>query len=331
MSLPPPEAVTRQPVLVDRHCHLEGALDPAWVRRESERRGLQVPEALASLWRGEAVPFQAFIEAFLFGSRLLDSEAAVRAAVGAAARRTQASGGSGFDLWMSPHSLVAHLKQLSLDAFWRGVEGGFEDAAREGLAACAVLDAVNHFGPAHGHAVLDLVDGALPPFVAGFSTGGLEQVPFRDWAPVFERAQGLGLRVAAHAGENGPGSNVREAVLEGGVARIVHGLRADEATLELLAERRIPVDVCPSSNALLATEVQPHPLPRMLRAGVRCALGTDDPGLIPCDLAGERRKAAAMGLSAPELLALERFGQEDAWCRPARGWKPVADKAPIPG
>lgn len=301
-------------MLIDRHCHLEGSLDPAWVRSESARRGLEVPAPLEALWRGEAVAFESFIEAFLFGSRLLDSEAAVREAVGAAARRTRAAGGAGFDLWMSPAFLVSHLKLLSLEAFWRGVAAGFEDAADQGLRACAVLDAVNHFGPAHGHAVLDLVAGDLPPFVAGFSTGGLEQVPFREWAPVFDRARKLGLRVAAHAGENGPGANVREAILEGGVERIVHGIRGDEAAWALLAERGIPVDVCPSSNGLLASDVAPHPLPRMLRAGVRCALGTDDPGLIPCDLAAERRKAAAMGLSGTELAAMDAFGAADAWC-----------------
>jgi aminodeoxyfutalosine deaminase len=301
-------------MLIDRHCHLEGSLDPSWVRAESERRGLALPAPLEALWRGEAVAFEAFIEAFLFGSKLLDSEGAIRAAVGAAARRTKAAGGGGFDLWMSPAFLVTHLKQVSLDAFWRGVEAGFSDAAREGVRACAVVDAVNHFGPAHGHAVLDLVERDLPPFVAGFSTGGLEQVPFREWAPVFDRARKAGLRIAAHAGENGPGSNVREAVIEGGAERIVHGIRADDATLALLAERGIPVDVCPSSNAALAADVAPHPLPRMLRAGVRCALGTDDPGLISCDLAGEKAKAALMGLTGPELAKLDHFGAEDAWC-----------------
>lgn len=301
-------------MLIDRHCHLEGSLDPSWVRMESTRRGLALPSPLESLWREEAVDFHGFIEAFLFGSALLDSEASIREAVGAAARRTQRAGGSGFDLWMSPHFLVVHQKQLSLDAFWRGVESGFADARRLGLQACAVLDAVNHFGPAHGHAVLDLVEADLPPFVLGFSTGGLEQVPFSHWAPVFDRARRLGLRIAAHAGENGPGSNVREAILEGGVERIVHGIRADDATLELMAERRVPVDVCPSSNALLASDVSPHPLPRMLRAGVRCALGTDDPGLIPCDLEREWNKARSMGLAEAELALLERFGAEDAWC-----------------
>lgn len=300
--------------LVDRHTHLEGALDPAWVRDEAEQRGLALPGPLEALWSGAAVPFEGFIEAFLFGATLLDSREAVREAVRAVARRTLASGGAGFDLWASPHFLVVHRNQITLDAFWRGLGDGLAEASAQGLRGCVVVDAVNHFGPRHGHAVLDLVLPELPPFVAGFSTGGLEGCPFRDWAPVFDRARAAGLRIAAHAGENGPGSNVREAVLEGGVERIVHGLRADEATFGLLADRRIPVDVCPSSNRALAADVAPHPLPRMLRAGVRCALGTDDPGVIPCDLAMEAAAAQAMGLDATALATLRRNSAEDAWC-----------------
>ncbi|HJV89549.1 MAG TPA: amidohydrolase family protein [Holophagaceae bacterium] len=302
------------PPLIDRHVHLEGGLDPAWVRAEAALRGVPLPASLEALWRGEAQPFEAFIEAFLFGAQLLASENAVAAAVAAIATRTARAGGTGFDLWCSPSALVSHWKLLSLDAFWRGLERGLADARAQGLSACVVVDAVNHFGPDHGHAVLDLIEGDLPPYVVGFSTGGLERVPFRQWAPVFDRARKRGLRIAAHAGENGDADQVREAILEGGVARIVHGLRSDGATLELLAHRRIPVDVCPRSNALLAADVRPHPLPRMLAAGVRCALGTDDPGVIPCDLASEREAARALGASEADLDRMRRFGAEDAWC-----------------
>jgi adenosine deaminase len=302
------------PPLIDRHTHLEGSLDPAWVRRAAGERGLAVPASLRSLWAGQALPFAGFIEAFLFGAALLDSREAVRAAVRAVAERTRQAGGAGFDLWASPHFLVVHRKQLSLEAFWRGVDEGLTEARSLGLRGCVVVEAVNHFGPRHGQAVLDLVLPDLPAFVKGFSTGGLEGCPFRDWAAVFARARAAGLRIAAHAGENGPGSNVRDALLEGGVARIVHGIRADQATLELLAERSIPVDICPSSNRALAADVDPHPLPRMLRAGVRCALGTDDPGVIPCDLGTEIEAARRMGLEDLALARLQQQGAEDAWC-----------------
>ena len=310
MGLP----MTDLPPLIDRHVHLEGGLDSAWVRSEAALRGVALPTSLEALWRGEAQPFEAFIEAFLFGAQLLNSETAVASAVEAIASRTLRAGGAGFDLWCSPSALVSHWKLLSLDAFWRGLEHGLVRAKAQGIQACVVVDAVNHFGPEHGHAVLDLIEGDLPHFVVGFSTGGLERVPFRQWAPVFDRARKLGLRIAAHAGENGDGNQVREALLEGGVSRIVHGLRADQATLELLAERRIPVDICPSSNALLAADIQPHPLPRMLAAGVRVTLGTDDPGVIPCDLTTEREAALGLGASEAQLDQMRALGAEDAWC-----------------
>jgi adenosine deaminase len=150
--------------------------------------------------------------------------------------------------------------------------------------------------------------------VKGFSTGGLEGCPFREWAPIFDRGRAAGLRIAAHAGENGPGANVREAIVEGGVSRIIHGIRSDDATLALLAERGTPVDVCPTSNLALAADMNPHPLPRMVRAGVRCGLGTDDPGVIPCDLDSEARAAQRMGLTDRELHLLRQHGAEDAWC-----------------
>jgi adenosine deaminase len=302
---------------VDRHTHLEGSLDPSWVRTEAARRGLEIPASLLRLWNGEALPFEGFIEAFLFGAGFLDSAAAVQAAVAAAVGRLpRTDQPKGIDLWVSPHFLVAHQGLLSLDELWRGLEQGRATAKASGVPIVVVVDAVNHFGPRHGHATLDLVLPELPDWVVGFSTGGMEGVPFREWAPVFDRARAAGLRIAAHAGENGPGSNVKEAILEGGVARVVHGIRAagDPATLELLAERRIPVDICLRSNACLVPDVRPHPLPALLRAGVRCALGTDDPGVMPCDLASEWEEAGRLGLAPAELGRLKEFAVADAWC-----------------
>lgn len=305
---------------IDRHTHLEGSLDPVWVRARAASRGLGIPGTAEALWLGEAQAFEGFIEAFLFASGFLIDEQSVEAALLAALGRlpSSADGPRGLDVWLSPHFLVAHRRQLSLDSLWRGLESGIARLDAEGVKVAVILDAVNHFGPAHGHAVLDLVGPDLPPFVRGFSTGGLERVPFREWAPVFDRARKLGLRIAAHAGENGPGANVREAILDGAVERIVHGVRAasDPSLLELLAERGIPVDVCPTSNQALIPDLGPHPLPQMLAAGVRCALGTDDPGVIPCNMASEWAKASALGVNEAGLALLKRHAIEDAWCLP---------------
>ena len=222
----------------------------------------------------------------------------------------------GIDLWVSPHFLVRQSAFLSLDELWRGLDDGIREARTRDIKIAVVIDAVNHFGVEHGHEVLDLVLPGRPDWVVGFSTGGLERVPFREWAPVFERARKAGLRLAAHAGENGPAGNVKDAVEDCGVERIVHGVRAatEPALLDFLAGRSIPVDVCITSNRALVPGLGEHPLWRMVRAGVRCALGTDDPGVIPCALPTEMTEAEGLGPTPGELATLRRHAVEDAWC-----------------
>jgi len=304
---------------VDRHTHLEGSLDVAWVRQRAQDEGLTPPRALEALWRHEAVPFEGFIRAFFFSCGFLRNAEAVTAAILAAVERLPPAAPGldrGIDMWVSPHFLVKQGQFLTLDALWRGMDDGIREAARKGVRIAIIIDAVNHFGIDHGHEVLDLVLPGRPSWVIGFSTGGLEGVPFKAWAPVFERARKAGLRLAAHAGENGPAANVREAILDAGVERIVHGVRAASHPdiVELLAERKIPVDICITSNRALVPDLGPHPLPGLLRAGVRCALGTDDPGVIPCTLPGEWEQAQGLGLTPEELETVRLHSDADAWC-----------------
>lgn len=303
---------------MDRHTHLEGSLDPAWVRREATRRNQTVPDLTEAFWRGEAHSFEAFIASFVFACGFLTSSEAVTAALGAAVNRLpppESDLPRGIDLWISPHWLVRERQQLSLAELWKGLEAGIAEANRQRVRIAVIIDAVNHFGPLHGHEVLDLVLGECPPWVVGFSTGGMEKVPFRDWAPVFERARKAGMRLAAHAGENGPASGIREAILEAGVERIVHAVRAieDPTILELMAERGVTVDICPTSNYALVPGLKHHPLPRLLEAGIRCGIGTDDPGVMLCDLPGEWQRALDTGIPFDTAQRLREQSATDAW------------------
>ncbi len=300
--------------IIDRHVHLEGGIDVQWLRNQAELKNVKVPTSLENLWKGYKSSFEDFIEAFFFSVSFLNSKESIREAFIAITNRTIDSGGVGFDLWCSPHWLVVEKKQITLEDFWEGIREGRTYAKARGIASCIVIDAINHLGIEHGHSVLDLIEVELPEFVVGFSTGGLERVAFREWAKVFERARKMGLHIAAHAGENGSATNVKEAVLEGGVERIIHGVLSDIPTFELLSEHKISVDVCPSSNKVLVPQIEKHPLPIMMNLGLRCALGTDDPGLIPCTLKKEYALVKEMGLSIEQIQKLKEFSMKDAWC-----------------
>ncbi len=128
--------------------------------------------------------------------------------------------------------------------------------------------------------------------VIALGLGGLESgypaEPFASW---FERARAAGLHSAPHAGEiAGPGS-VWAALRALGAERIGHGVRAieDPVLVAHLAERRIPLEVNPTSNICLGVypTLAEHPLRRLHNAGVIVTVNSDDPPLFNTTLNAE--------------------------------------------
>ena len=98
---------------------------------------------------------------------------------------------------------------------------------------------------------------------------------------VFDRAAQLGLRLVAHAGEEGPPAYVWEAISRLHVDRIDHGIRAaeDPALVAHLVTHRIPLTICPLSNVRLraVSDLGSHPLRNLFDAGVLVTINSDDP------------------------------------------------------
>jgi adenosine deaminase len=169
----------------------------------------------------------------------------------------------------------------------------------EAALACRRLGVGAGGGAAHGGIVaLDLAGDE-----AGF--------PGELFVEHFRRAREGGLRTIAHAGEAAGAESVRQALDGLGAERIGHGVRAveDPALLDRLAETRIPLEVCPTSNVQTSTVAgyRAHPLGRLLAHGIAATLNTDDPSISGIDLPHEYRVAREeMGLGDDELAALQR-------------------------
>jgi adenosine deaminase len=132
--------------------------------------------------------------------------------------------------------------------------------------------------------------------------------PCADFAAPFAMAKAAGLQATPHAGELVGPESVREALDILRADRILHGVRSveDPALVEELAERGVPLDVCPTSNVMLdvVTEIAEHPLTRLLDAGVRCSINADDPILFGPDILAEYELCrTALGLTDEQLAA----------------------------
>ncbi|MEQ9561007.1 MAG: adenosine deaminase, partial [Woeseiaceae bacterium] len=108
----------------------------------------------------------------------------------------------------------------------------------------------------------------------------------RDFPPklfeaVFARARDAGLKTVAHAGEEGPPEYIRQALDLLMVSRIDHGVRIteDAALMAEVAERQVPLTVCPLSNVRLHVyaEMESHPILRLLEQGLLVTVNSDDP------------------------------------------------------
>ena len=132
--------------------------------------------------------------------------------------------------------------------------------------------------------------------------------PAGDFAEPFALAKAAGLQSTPHAGELVGPESIRDALDALQADRILHGVRAaeDPALVAELADRGIPLDVCPTSNLLLEVvdDMTAHPLVGLLDAGVRCSINADDPILFGPDILDEyelcRRE---LGMTDEQLAA----------------------------
>jgi aminodeoxyfutalosine deaminase len=192
-----------------------------------------------------------------------------------------------------------------------------EAEAAGGPVVRLITDIPSEAGPPGGDFTLTLMEEESNPLIValglGGPEGGISRSQFTRW---FERARRAGYWTVAHAGETAGAEHVRQAVIDLGVRRVQHGVRAaeDPQVLRLLAERQICCDIAITSNVCLnvVPGLKAHPLRVLMDAGVPVTLSTDDPPFFMTDLLREWQAARELGLSLGELWDLNlnglRFG-----------------------
>jgi aminodeoxyfutalosine deaminase len=187
------------------------------------------------------------------------------------------------------------------------------EASRSTVEVRWNLDAIRHFGADHAMQVAELAAERADNGVVSFGIGGDEQRGPAEWfTEVYRFAGARGLRLTAHAGETAGPESVW-AALRLGAERIGHGIRAvdDQALVRHLRDRKIPLEVCISSNVATGavSSLSGHPVRRLYDAGVPIVLNTDDPGLFGTTLDGEYDLAASeFGFSDKELAGIVENG-----------------------
>jgi adenosine deaminase len=259
--------------------------------------------------------FAAFGETIEAAARVIKTEEDVRRLVREVAEDAHQDGVVWLELSVWPGFLRGRLGS-SEDVMALLLDAGQQATSDGNIALGWMLAANRNRGPGEAVEAAKLAAGLVDRGVVSFGLDGDEAAfPPDPFEEAYSLARRAGLRSTPHAGELlGPGS-VRTALDRLGADRILHGVRAaeDEALMLRLASSGTCLDVCPSSNDMLGVvpEGEPHPLPRLLHAGVRCSLNADDPLLFGVGILDEYVRAREqMLLDDNDLATLARSSLE---------------------
>ena len=185
------------------------------------------------------------------------------------------------------------------------IEAVLAGLAAAPIRAVAIVCAMRHHALDDNVELAKLAGHFAGRGVVGFDLAGDEvRYPAAPQRPAFEAARAAGLRLTCHAGEAGEPSNVEEA-LDLGVERIAHGVigARDPRIVERIRSEGVALDLCPTANwrCKAVASLAEHPLPALVRAGVRCTISTDSRTVAGTTLSREFELASEMGLSDEEL------------------------------
>jgi adenosine deaminase len=294
------------------HCHLEGSIPPALARELAARNGVNVPIGLIGegghyVW----ADFLSFLAAYDLVCTTLRKAVDFGEVIYSYLASVARQGAVYVEMFCSPERPAA--LGLSYGAWLEALEGGIDRARRDfGIEGRIVIICIRHRGPDRALAMVRTMVAEPHRYVVGFGMGG-DEAKYRpaDFAPAYRLAHDKGFGCTVHAGEVKGPESVWAAINDLPVTRIGHGVRSadDPALMAELARRGIVLEVCPGSNIALGLypDRAAHPLHRLIDAGVRVTLGSDDPPFFHTTLGDEYDKA---GLGEAALRRITRTAIE---------------------
>ena len=264
------------------HLHLEGSLEPEMMFALAQRNGVTLKYSSVEDIRAayDFSNLQDFLDLYYQGMGVLLKEADFYDLTAAYLDRVAADNVRHVEVFFDPQ---AHMERgVRFDTVLDGIEGALKDGeARHGISYKLIMCILRHLPEADA---LDLWDVATPHLSRihgiGLDSSEIGHPPSK-FERVFAKARNAGLKVVAHAGEEGPPDYVWEAIELLKIDRIDHGNAAakDSKLIEAIKARGLTLTMCPLSNQRLCVtpDLKDNPLADLLRAGVSVTVNSDDP------------------------------------------------------
>lgn len=294
---------------VELHLHIEGTLEPEMMFQLAQRNQIDLPFASPQEVKAayEFTNLQSFLDIYYQGANVLIEEQDFYDLTWAYLLKCQQDNVIHTEIFFDPQTHTA--RGIHFDTVIAGIDRAMKDGLEQlGITSRIIMCFLRHLDEESAFEVLEM---ALPHkdkiIGVGLDSSELGHPP-EKFERVFSKARDEGFLTVAHAGEEGPVSNIYNSLELLNVSRIDHGVRCadDEQLVTLLAESKMPLTVCPLSNTKLKVfdEMRDHNIVELLRRGLCVTINSDDPAYFGGYMTDNFRAVAESHALSREELAL---------------------------
>lgn len=297
------------------HLHLEAVISKKTIRYFYERKhsglsDVQADSEIAKIFTYSDL--NGFIQAYLVVQDLYESPADFDYVFADLKDYLVRNGISYAEVFAAPSAFIKKGWNFSdmVETYSRNIRKINSDT---GIKIRLLIDVSRTFGYENAEKNLQLLLLNMIPEIIGIGLGGSEQKgPAKLFGKVFDKARSQNLFTVAHAGEDVGPESIWDAIKICKAARIGHGISAiqDEKLMQTLAERKIPLEVCPTSNVFTKKYVKnlaEHPIRTFFNKGILVTLNSDDPLFFGVELLDEYWNAyTEIGFSVEELKQIAK-------------------------
>jgi len=305
------------------HLHIEGTLEPELAFAIGRRNGVALPYPDPDAMRRACAfrDLQSFLDVYYAAAAVLLHEQDFFDLAWAYLERAKADNVVRAEIFFDPQTHTA--RGVPFETVVRGLSRAVARARAElGISAALIMCFLRHLSEREAFETLEQALPHREQFIGVGLDSGERGNPPEKFTGVFAKARSLGLRVVAHAGEEGPPGSILGALDALGAERIDHGVRCleDRGLVGRLVRERVPLTVCPFSNIRLRVfdRLEDHNLRALLAAGLRASVNSDDPayfgGYVGDNFQGV---ITALTLTGAEAYRLLRNSLESSFLEPS--------------
>lgn len=313
------------------HLHIEGTLEPELAFQLADKNQVSLPFASVDEMRSayDFQDLQSFLDLYYASISVVCTEEDFHDLTLAYLKKAASQNVRHTEIFFDPQSHTA--RDIPMEIVLNGITSALKQGETElGISSRLILCFLRHLSAESAWETLQQALSFREQFIGvGLDSSEVGHPPSK-FVKVFEEARRNGLHIVCHAGEEGPPEYITEALDLLHAERIDHGVRCmeDPTLVERLAAEQIPLTVCPLSNVRLCVypDMSQHPLKRMLEAGLRVTVNSDDPpyfgGYVNENFTAVQQ---ALDLSRQELIQLARNSFTSAFLSDAEQQKLLSE------